>query len=63
MSEEHQKAANRVGELADEFSGEYDLANLIRAKSSKIMKLAQTYGTILKASSDQSGEHKQAGAE
>jgi len=58
MSNEYVSAAQKVGNLADEFSEDYDLATLLRAGSSKLMKLAQKNGVLMKSSSSQSGEHQ-----
>ncbi len=54
-------AAEKVSNLAEEYQDDYNLANLLRAGSSKIMKLAQKdNGTIIKSSSFQNEELKQA---
>lgn len=58
MSNEYISAAEKVGNLADEFSEDYDLATLLRASSSKLMKLAQQNDTIMKSSSNKSGEYQ-----
>lgn len=59
MPNEYISAAEKVSNLADEFSYDYDLATLLRAGSSKLMKLAQEKGAaMVKSSSDRSGEHK-----
>jgi hypothetical protein len=59
MSKEYIVAAERINDLADEFCEDYDLANLLRAGSSKLMKLAQKNNqTLLKISSIEIGEYQ-----
>lgn len=60
MSNEYILAAQKISNLADEFGEDYELAKLLRASSSKLMKIAQKSGALMKASSDQSGEYQKA---
>ena len=54
MKNYYLEAAGRVSDLADKFSDNNDLANVLRAGSSKITKLAGERGVLLKNASVES---------
>lgn len=58
MSNEYISAAKKVSSLADEFSEDYELVTLLRAGSSKLIKLAQKNSALMKASLNQNKEYK-----
>lgn len=51
MKNDYLEAAERVSELANRFSDNGSLANILRAGSSKIIKLANERGVLLKKAS------------
>jgi len=51
MTNHYLEAAGRVSDLADKFSDNNDLANVLRAGSFKITKLAHEHGVLLKKAS------------
>ena len=51
MKNHYTKSAEEVSKLADEFSNDYDLSNVLKSGAAKIMKLAKSEGILLKAAS------------
>lgn len=52
MKNHYVETANEVSKLAEKFSKDYDLSNVLKSGAAKIMKLSnKTSGTILKAAS------------
>ena len=61
MSKEYIIAAERINQLADECSEDYDLACILRAGSSKLMKLAENVfikdASVKKVNEDETTEN------